>query len=94
MKSWFSRVRTRLSFANVVSALALFLALGGTSNYFRRQALQDAGGWDAWNVTEDADIGLRLARMGHHAQTISPPTYEEAPARLRPWRLSSRSALR
>lgn len=65
--------------------LKLPLALGGTSNYFRRQALQDAGGWDAWNVTEDADIGLRLARMGHEAQTITPPTYEEAPARLRPW---------
>lgn len=65
--------------------LKLPLALGGTSNYFRKQALQDAGGWDAWNVTEDADIGLRLARMGHEAQTISPPTYEEAPARLRLW---------
>jgi len=65
--------------------LKLPLALGGTSNYFRKQALQDAGGWDAWNVTEDADIGLRLARMSHDAQTISLPTYEEAPARLRPW---------
>lgn len=65
--------------------LGLPLALGGTSNYFRRQALQDAGGWDAWNVTEDADIGLRLARAGHDAQMISQPTYEEAPARLRPW---------
>lgn len=65
--------------------LKLPLALGGTSNYFRKQALQDAGGWDAWNVTEDADIGLRLARMGHTAQTITPPTYEEAPARLGSW---------
>lgn len=68
-----------------LAKLGLPLALGGTSNYFRRQALQDAGGWDAWNVTEDADIGLRLARMGHDAQTIAPPTHEEAPARLRPW---------
>lgn len=65
--------------------LKLPLALGGTSNYFRKQALQDAGGWDAYNVTEDADIGLRLARRGHDAQTITPPTYEEAPGRLRPW---------
>ncbi|RYG27740.1 MAG: glycosyltransferase, partial [Burkholderiales bacterium] len=65
--------------------LKLPLALGGTSNYFRKQALQEAGGWDAWNVTEDADIGLRLARTGHDAQTITPPTYEEAPAQLRPW---------
>ncbi len=68
-----------------LAALKLPLALGGTSNYFRKQALIDAGGWDAWNVTEDADIGLRLARMGHSTQTITSPTYEEAPARLRSW---------
>ncbi|HPN06580.1 MAG TPA: glycosyltransferase family 2 protein [Hyphomonadaceae bacterium] len=65
--------------------LKLPLALGGTSNYFRKQALLEAGGWDAWNVTEDADIGLRLARRGHAAQTITPPTYEEAPAKLGSW---------
>lgn len=61
------------------------LALGGTSNYFRRDWLNKAGGWDAWNVTEDADIGLRLARLGARATTITPPTWEEAPARMRPW---------
>lgn len=61
------------------------LALGGTSNYFRRDALIAAGGWDAWNVTEDADIGLRLARMGYRATMIAPRTDEEAPARLKPW---------
>lgn len=61
------------------------LALGGTSNYFRRDTLIEAGGWDAWNVTEDADIGLRLARLGYRAAMIAPPTAEEAPAKLRPW---------
>jgi cellulose synthase/poly-beta-1,6-N-acetylglucosamine synthase-like glycosyltransferase len=61
------------------------LALGGTSNYFRRDTLVEAGGWDAWNVTEDADIGLRLARLGYRATMIAPPTAEEAPAKLRPW---------
>lgn len=61
------------------------LALGGTSNYFRRDALVAAGGWDAWNVTEDADIGLRLSRLGYRAAMIAPQTDEEAPARLRPW---------
>jgi len=61
------------------------LALGGTSNYFRREALEAAGGWDAWNVTEDADIGLRLARLGYRAAMIEPPTDEEAPTRLGSW---------
>jgi cellulose synthase/poly-beta-1,6-N-acetylglucosamine synthase-like glycosyltransferase len=61
------------------------LALGGTSNFFRRDVLVEAGGWDAWNVTEDADIGLRLARLGYRAAMITPETDEEAPAKLKPW---------
>ncbi len=68
-----------------LARLGLPLALGGTSNYFRRDRLEAAGGWDAWNVTEDADIGLRLARFGGGARMISPPTLEEAPSRLGPW---------
>ncbi len=61
------------------------LPLGGTSNYFSRRWLEGAGGWDAWNVTEDADIGLRLARLGGRSAMIDPPTREEAPAKLQPW---------
>jgi cellulose synthase/poly-beta-1,6-N-acetylglucosamine synthase-like glycosyltransferase len=66
------------------------LALGGTSNYFRRDKLQASGGWDAWNVTEDADLGLRLARLGGRAATITAPTFEEAPIRFEHW-LSQRT---
>src|SRR5262249_29589445 len=61
------------------------LPLGGTSNYFRRDRLEAAGGWDAWNVTEDADLGLRLARLGWRAAMIRAPTYEEAPIRFKHW---------
>lgn len=61
------------------------LPLGGTSNYFSTKWLEKAGGWDAWNVTEDADIGLRLARLGGRSTMIAPSTREEAPARLQPW---------
>jgi len=68
-----------------LARLGLPLPLGGTSNYFRRDRLEAAGGWDAWNVTEDADIGLRLARLGGEARMIEPPTLEEAPSQLRPW---------
>lgn len=69
----------------LLARLGIPLPLGGTSNYFRRDWLEKAGGWDAWNVTEDADIGLRLAQFGARSATITPPTHEEAPARMKPW---------
>lgn len=61
------------------------LPLGGTSNYFRARALRRAGGWDAWNVTEDADLGLRLHRLGYRCGLIASTTLEEAPVRLAAW---------
>ena len=61
--------------------------LGGTSNHFRRDALRAIDGWDAYNVTEDADIGFRLASQGWHLGVIAPPTDEEAPTTFKPWRL-------
>ncbi|MFZ3177265.1 MAG: glycosyltransferase family 2 protein [Methylovirgula sp.] len=64
-------------------ALRLPFPLGGSSNHFRVEALRKIGGWDAWNVTEDADIGLRLARLGYYAETFASVTYEEAPAKLK-----------
>lgn len=63
----------------------LLLPLGGTSNHFRREALERLGGWDPHNVTEDADLGLRLARFGYRAETISLPTLEDAPEDFRTW---------
>ncbi len=61
------------------------LPLGGTSNHFRRAALEEVGGWDPYNVTEDADLGLRLARFGYRAETLKSPTYEKAPRILSVW---------
>jgi cellulose synthase/poly-beta-1,6-N-acetylglucosamine synthase-like glycosyltransferase len=61
------------------------LPLGGSSNHFRTAALREVGGWDAYNVTEDADLGMRLARFGYRAAVIESTTYEEAPARLAAW---------
>jgi len=63
-----------------LAALGLPLFLGGTSNHFRIEALCEIGYWDAFNVTEDADLGLRLARAGYNVRTFSSDTYEEAPA--------------
>lgn len=68
-----------------LSELGLPIPLGGTSNHFRTQALRDIGGWDAWNVTEDADLGVRLARFGYVTQCLASTTWEEAPATLRNW---------
>jgi cellulose synthase/poly-beta-1,6-N-acetylglucosamine synthase-like glycosyltransferase len=59
--------------------------LGGTSNIFRIEALIDAGAWDAHNVTEDADLGLRLARRGWRTAMIASTTYEEANCALPNW---------
>lgn len=61
------------------------LPLGGTSNHFRHEALKAAGGWDAWNVTEDADLGLRLARLGYRCEVLNSTTFEEANCRLGNW---------
>jgi cellulose synthase/poly-beta-1,6-N-acetylglucosamine synthase-like glycosyltransferase len=75
-------------FDGLLPALAAFdmpMPLGGTSNHFRREALVEAGGWDPFNVTEDADLGLRLARFGYRCATISLPTLEEAPETLDAW---------
>jgi len=68
-----------------LAQLRLPLPLGGSSNHFRTQALHQAGGWDPYNVTEDADLGMRLARLGYRAAVVSSTTYEEAPARVKPW---------
>jgi glycosyltransferase XagB len=61
------------------------LPLGGTSNHFRIDALRQSGGWDPYNVTEDADLGIRLGRLGYRSALISPPTHEEAPPRIGAW---------
>jgi cellulose synthase/poly-beta-1,6-N-acetylglucosamine synthase-like glycosyltransferase len=61
------------------------LPLGGTSNHFRRVALEAVGGWDPFNVTEDADLGLRLSRFGYRAVTASLATHEDAPLGFRAW---------
>jgi len=68
-----------------LAAWRLPLPLGGTSNHFRTAILRALGGWDPYNVTEDADLGIRLARAGYHTALAQSSTYEEAPARLAPW---------
>ena len=51
-------------------------------SHFRTRILRGVGGWDAWNVTEDADLGLRLARFGWQCEVLDSTTYEEAPVSI------------
>jgi hypothetical protein len=68
-----------------LAALDLPIALGGTSNHFRVDSLQGAGGWDEWNVAEDADLGIRLARLGYKVGSLDSDTPEEAPHEFANW---------
>ena len=68
-----------------LAAWRLPLPLGGSSNHFRTSVLREVGAWDPYNVTEDADLGMRLARFGYRTAVIASTTYEEAPSRFGPW---------
>ncbi len=61
------------------------IPLGGTSNHFRTQALRDIQGWDAFNVTEDADLGVRLFKAGYKTAIIDSVTLEEANSNIKNW---------
>jgi cellulose synthase/poly-beta-1,6-N-acetylglucosamine synthase-like glycosyltransferase len=68
-----------------VSRLRLPIPLGGTSNHFRREALVGSGGWDPFNMTEDADLGFRMARRGWCTEILPSTTWEEAPIYFGQW---------
>ncbi|WP_244480267.1 glycosyltransferase family 2 protein [Rhizobium sp. Root1220] len=89
--SWISAVFA-LEYAALFRMLLPMLArwrmpmpLGGTSNHLRVAALRTCGAWDPYNVTEDADLGMRLYRLGYRCGTVDCPTYEEAPGTFNIW---------
>ncbi len=61
------------------------LPLGGTSNHFRTSTLRQLGAWDAFNVTEDCDLGLRMADFHLRTTILDSTTYEEANSRVKNW---------
>ncbi len=65
--------------------LGLPVPLGGTSNHFRTTVLRELGGWDAWNVTEDADLGMRCSALGYRVEVADSVTYGEMPHRIGAW---------
>jgi cellulose synthase/poly-beta-1,6-N-acetylglucosamine synthase-like glycosyltransferase len=68
-----------------LDALGLPIPLGGTSNHFRVSALRDLGGWDPFNVTEDADLGVRASALGLKVGIIDSTTWEEACSEWHAW---------
>lgn len=57
---------------------ALPIPLGGTSNHLRAEVVHGVGAWDPYNVTEDADLGVRLHKAGHRTALVDSTTFEEA----------------
>lgn len=61
------------------------IPLGGTSNHFRMDVLRELNAWDPFNVTEDADLGIRLTQKGYRVGVIDSTTYEEANVSIPNW---------
>lgn len=76
---WFGVVLPAVEQANCV------VPLGGTSNHMRAAVWRDIGGWDEFNVTEDADLGVRLARHGYRTLILDSITLEEANSDVINW---------
>ncbi|MGH1367505.1 MAG: glycosyltransferase family 2 protein [Maritimibacter sp.] len=90
-KNWLSRCFT-IEYATWfrivlpgLEKMGFAVPLGGTTLFFRRAVLEELGGWDAHNVTEDADLGIRLARHGYRTELINTVTQEEANCFWWPW---------
>ncbi len=68
-----------------LEALRIPIPLGGTSNHFRMQVLREANAWDPFNVTEDADLGVRLTQRGYRVGVVNSTTFEEANNHIPNW---------
>ncbi len=90
-QNWFTRCFTieyRIWFHVLLPAiqrLGFAVPLGGTSLFVRKHILEEVGAWDAYNVTEDADLGIKLKRLGYETKVIKTATLEEANGRPISW---------
>lgn len=76
---WFDLLLPALAYTRIP------IPLGGTSNHFQTEMLKEVFAWDPFNVTEDADLGLRLSRLGYITKILDSTTYEEANCQLINW---------
>lgn len=77
--TWFRTVLPGLA------RLGFAIPLGGTTLFIKREVIEELGGWDAHNVTEDADLGMRIARFGYRTELLQTITQEEANCRPFAW---------
>jgi cellulose synthase/poly-beta-1,6-N-acetylglucosamine synthase-like glycosyltransferase len=76
---WFDQILPGLEKLNIP------IPLGGTSNHFRIDVLRELHAWDPFNVTEDADLGIRLSQKGYRVGIVDSTTYEEASCHAGNW---------
>jgi len=76
---WFDQVLPGLE------RLGMPIPLGGTSNHFRAAVLRELHAWDPFNVTEDADLGIRIGHKGYRVGVVDSTTFEEASCRVGQW---------
>ncbi len=76
---WFDQVLPGLE------RLGMPIPLGGTSNHFRTEILRELHAWDPFNVTEDADLGIRIGQKGYRVGVVDSTTFEEASCRAGQW---------
>jgi len=76
---WFDQVLPGLE------RLGMPIPLGGTSNHFRIDVLRELHAWDPFNVTEDADLGIRIGQKGYRVGIVDSTTYEEASCQTGQW---------
>ena len=87
LTSWFANEYS-MHFELILPAMGAAsspIPLGGTSNHFKTQVLRELGAWDPFNVTEDADLGIRLHRDGYRTAMIDSTTLEEANSNVGNW---------
>jgi cellulose synthase/poly-beta-1,6-N-acetylglucosamine synthase-like glycosyltransferase len=90
-ENWLSRMFTldySLWFDQVLPGLERLnmpIPLGGTSNHFRTDVLRELHAWDPFNVTEDADLGIRIGQKGYRVGVVDSTTFEEASCHTKNW---------
>jgi glycosyltransferase XagB len=68
-----------------LEALRIPIPLGGTSNHFKMNVLRRVNAWDPFNVTEDADLGVRITQLGYRVGVVNSTTFEEAINNVSSW---------
>lgn len=68
-----------------LEALRVPIPLGGTSNHFQMKVLREVDAWDPFNVTEDADLGVRITQLGYRVGVVNSTTFEEANNHVGNW---------